>query len=283
MTLRHVAGSPRSAILLVLLALCAGCSINGDQSTFEELGQSGNTRDFGRQFPQDKDGAFTFGPGDTLIVTVADTPEFSGPHIIRTDGKITVPLINDVTAAGLTTNQLAKKLEALVAIYVKNPKTTVSVGAVVSKSFFIAAQSTAALGLQMRKVPYTGDVVLLDVLANLPMTALHDTEHVKVIRGDPRNPVVYTINVERIIFHGETGGNIQIRPDDIVLVPPTILGHISAAVNAISLPFQGLFRVTNTAIQIQDQVRFISGDQAFLRGRFGGGFYGGNINNGNGF
>lgn len=272
---RHHRHAIRCAALMVLLVLSAGCSMNGDQSTFEELGQDANTRDFGRRFPQDPNSAFTFGPGDTLIVTVADTPEFSGPHIIRSDGKITVPLVNDVTAAGLTTNQLAKKLESLVAIYVKDPKVTVSVGAVVSKSFFIAAQDPSRGGLQMRKVPYAGDIVLLDVMASLPMTALHDTQHVKVIRGDPRNPVVYTINAERIIFHGETGGNLQIRPDDIILVPPTFLGHLSMWINAISMPFQGLFRVTTTAMMLDSQVRFLSGDTRFARGQFGGGFWGG--------
>jgi len=283
---RHEPGRARPTIphvaVLALLALCAGCSMNGDQSTFEELGPEANTRDFGRKFPQDPNSAFTFGPGDTLLVAVSETPEFSSPHTIRSDGKITIPLINDVTAAGLTTNQLAKKLESLIAIYVKDPKVTVSVGAVVSKTFFIAAQDPSRGGLRMRKVPYRGDIVLLDVLSSLPMTALHDTQHVKIIRGDPRTPVVYTVNAERIVYHGETGGNLQVRPDDIILVPPTFLGHLNMWLRAITLPFQGLFQATQTFVRIDDQVSILSGDDQFRRGRYGGG-YGGYNNNGGGF
>lgn len=280
MIVRHEVshGLTRLVLFAALLALCAGCNINGPQSTAEELGPDLNTRGFGRKFPASPTNEFTFGPGDTVIVTVADTPEFSSPHTIRSDGRITIPLINDVTAAGLTTTQLAKKLTTLIAMYVNDPKVTVSVGAVVSKAFFVAAQDAGLGGMQIRKVPYVGDIVLMDVLTGVPMSPLADCTAVKIIRGDPRNPVIYTINAKRMIQYGETGGNIQIRPDDVVLVPPTVLGHLNMWVTGITMPFQGLFRLTSTAVRLDDQVSILTGDDDFRRGRYGGGSYYGGYN-----
>lgn len=263
----------RLALLLaVMLLLCAGCNVNGPQSTAEELGQDLNTQGFGRKFPAAPDNEFTFGPGDTLMLAVADTPEFTGPHTVRSDGRITIPLINDIMAAGLTTTQLQKKLTTLIALYVNDPRVTVAVGAVVSKAFFVAAQDARQGALQVRKIPYLGDIVLMDVLAGIPMGQLNDVTAVKIIRGDPRHPVVYTINAKRMVMFGETGGNLQIRPDDIVLVPPSLLGHLNMWITGLTAPFQGLFRVTNTGVRLQSQVGILMGDRQFRRGRYGGGY-----------
>ncbi len=278
MIIRHMTrrgGWAGHALLAAVLLVCTGCNINGPQSTAAELGQDLNTDGFGRRFASTSENEFTFGPGDSMVISVADTPEFSGVHVIRTDGRITLPLFNDVVAAGLSTNQLSQKLTTLFALYAKDPKVTVSVQSVVSKSFFIAARDPTG-ALILRKVPYVGDVVLIDVMAGIPISALADSTAVKIIRGDPREPVVHTINVKRIIMLGETGGNLQIRPDDIIMMPPTILGKLNIWLTSITLPFQGLFRATSTAVRLDQQVRILSGDQTFNRGSYYGyGGYGG--------
>ncbi|MEE2713102.1 MAG: polysaccharide biosynthesis/export family protein [Planctomycetota bacterium] len=265
-------GVSRLALFALVLVVCTGCNVNGPQSTAEELGQDLNTQGFGRQFPAAPNNEFTFGPGDTLILNVADTPEFSAPHVVRADGRITIPLINDVTAAGLTTTQLAQKLKTLIALYVNDPQVTVSVGAVVSKAFFVGVQDPQQGALRLRKIPYRGDVVLMDVMTGIPMGQFNDATAVKIIRGDPRRPVIYTINAKRMVMYGETGGNLQVRPDDIILVPPSILGHLNIWLTGLTAPFQGLFRVTSTAVRLDRQIDILTGDVQYQRGRYGGGY-----------
>ena len=100
--------SPLAALLAVLLA---GCAVNREPSTFEELGQDANTLGFGRLYPQDPNETdLQLGVGDTLLVTVEDAENLTGPRVIRQDGKITLPVIGDVMAAGLTSTDIQKLL-----------------------------------------------------------------------------------------------------------------------------------------------------------------------------
>jgi len=256
----------------VVLLFLPGCGLNGPTSTFQELGQNANTRGFGRQFPQDpNENAFTFGVGDSLVVAVAGTPEFSGGHVIRSDGAITMPLVNDLIAAGLTTEQLATKLEMLLALYVRDPQVTVSVGKVVSKAFYVSGQNPATGGTVVKRVSYVGDITVFDAWVQMgsPSSLLDDEKHLRVIRGDAREPTVYVINMAEMYKDGLMGGNIQIRPDDIIFVPPTIVGHLNTFIAGISLPFESLFRVSRAIIELDTSIRIIQGDATFRRGSYG--------------
>jgi polysaccharide export outer membrane protein len=83
------------------------------------------------------DRAYVLGPEDQIEVFVYQGQEFSGAHMIRPDGKITVKLVGDVQASGLTPEDLAKSIKERVKAYVNDPDVTVSVLAVKSKKFLI--------------------------------------------------------------------------------------------------------------------------------------------------
>lgn len=78
---------------------------------------------------------FLLGPEDVLKVTVWKSPDLSGEVTIRPDGTITMPLIGDVPAAGLTANVLAKRIGERLTEYVSSPIVTVQVKEV--NSYFI--------------------------------------------------------------------------------------------------------------------------------------------------
>jgi polysaccharide export outer membrane protein len=260
--------APWLGLVLSTVLLC-GCNINGPTSTYPELGEDANTRGFGRLYPQDPNNEFTFGVGDSLIVSTPETPEFAGEHVIRSDGKITIPYVGEVMAAGLTAQQLTTKVETALAILVREPQLTISVGTVVSKAYFVAAQDPRTGGLVVSRIPYTGDKLVFEAWVEMgaPSTLLDADTHVKVIRGDPRNPVIYTINVREILMLGRTGANIQIRPDDIVFVPPTLFGYVNRFVAGIATPFESLFRISRSVVELESTVRIIQGDDVFSRGR----------------
>jgi polysaccharide export outer membrane protein len=253
-----------------VLALCAfaACS-NGPVSTFEELGVDGNTKGFGRRFSQDpEENEFVFGVGDEVLLEVLGEDRLTGRFAIRNDGIVSFGWVGEVTAAGLTPMQLRRKLEGRLALYLKDPTVTVGVGQVKSKQFYVAANDVRFGGVVLKALPYDGDVVLLDVYVKMgaPSSLLDDETHLKIIRGDPRKPQVFTVNVKDIYSKGLTGGNIQIRPDDIVYVPPTWMGHVNNVIAGVSVPFQSLFNISRTVMSVDYTVRILSGDNAYNRG-----------------
>jgi hypothetical protein len=274
--LRHHARRWLLGAALFACAALAGCSTSGPPSTFEELGNEAVTHGFGGLYPPDsrEPGEFTFGVGDTMMVDVTNSPEFTAAYTVRQDGKVYVAILGDLQAAGLTPADMKRKFENKLSIYLKPGfVVTVAVGAVVSKAFYVAAHNPLVGGYVVRKVPHPGDVTLFDVwvASGSPSTLLDDDTHVKVIRGDPRHPLVYTINVREILVAGYTGGNIQIRPDDIVYMPTTLWGQFNEFVTGLSLPFTGLLRISATVIATDRAYRVISGDDQY---GIGGGFYG---------
>jgi len=86
------------------------------------------------------DKTFVLGAEDQIYVFVYQAPEFTASHMIRPDGKITVNLVGDVQAAGLTPENLAKEIKGKVKAFLNDPDVTVSVTAVKSKKFFIQGE-----------------------------------------------------------------------------------------------------------------------------------------------
>lgn len=83
---------------------------------------------------------FQLGPQDIVFIQVWREPEFTRQAIVRPDGKIGMPLIKDIEAAGKTPEQLAKSLETALSEYLKAPEVTVTVVQVNSKKYFVTGQ-----------------------------------------------------------------------------------------------------------------------------------------------
>jgi hypothetical protein len=98
-----------------------------------------------------------------------------------------------------------------------------------------------------------------------PSTILDDDEHIKVIQPDPRHPTVYTINVREIFLEGKSGGNVQIRPDTIVYVPPTFWGHVNRYMAGISVPIESVFRISRSVTELDSSIRVIQGEDIYRR------------------
>jgi polysaccharide export outer membrane protein len=252
------------------VAAGAGCASNAPTSTFEELGPDANTIGFGRRFPADpEDRLFTFGPGDEVVLRVADEPTLDGVFVVRPDGYITLPLVDDLQVAGLTPGQVKEKLETRLLKYIRVPQVTVGTGRITSKHYFVVAPEETRGGYRIARIPHTGDVTLLEAFVEMgaPSSALEDDEYVRVIRADPRRPVRHVINLREIFLEGRSGGNIQIYPDDIVVVPASWLGRLSNFVAGMTAPFRSLFTLSRSVVEIDYGVRTIQGDTNFRRGR----------------
>ncbi len=253
----------RAGVLLVIAAALQGCRSAGPISSFDDLGPDANTKGFGRLYPQNpEEQEFVVGPGDSIAVSVEQEPTLSVQQVVRPDGKITLPdpEIPDILVGGLTPRQIADKITLMLATILTEASVTVRAVQIASKKIFLVSQGQLGENLVATR-PFLGDTTLFDVIASLGGTGpFGDDCHVKVIRGDPRHPRVYTINVREMFMLGFTGGNIQMRPDDIVYVPPSLYGQFAQIMKRISVPLEGFFQISRGISAYERTKRIIEGD-----------------------
>ena len=117
--------------------------------------------------------------------------------------------------AGLTPEQVKHKLDIEDRLLHEGLHDHGDAALIVSKRFYVAAINPLYGGFIVRAMPYRGDLTLFEVWASIgsPSTSLDDDAHIKVIRADPRHPVVKVINIREMLMCGYSGGNIQIKSE----------------------------------------------------------------------
>ncbi len=189
-------------------------------------------------------------PPDVVEVSSPTAPEVDGEvQQIRSDGKISLRLLGEVKAAGLTPRELAARLEEMLSRYYVDPKVNVQVAAYMSKKVYVFGQVHAGGAL-----PFTGRDTVLDVLAETGPTFLAWGSQVKVIRPsaaeDERSEVV--VNVDDIMQSGNLQDNFLLKEGDIVYVPPTPLGWVGLRVRELLYPFQPIMQAYDYAVDVKD-------------------------------
>jgi polysaccharide export outer membrane protein len=159
---------------------------------------------------------YTLGFGDMIEVLVWKEPDFSIQNsVIRLDGKITLPLVNDVQAAGRTTRELKAHLEIVLRKYIDNPVVTVILTEARSQQFYILGE-----------VARTGEYALSKELTVLQAFAIAggftewaNKKELFVLRRGEGNHRVIMVNYLDIISGRDFKGNIILQADDTIVVP----------------------------------------------------------------
>ncbi len=159
---------------------------------------------------------YVIGNADLLRITVWKNPELSADVPVRPDGKISVPLLNDVQAAGLTPEELKELLTKQLAEYVANPDVTVVVIQVNSKRVYV-------LGGVVRSgpIPLTSDMRVLDAISVAGGFApFADKGGIRILRRSGGEIVEYGFDYDdylkgKIPPHS----NMLLHPGDTVVVP----------------------------------------------------------------
>jgi polysaccharide export outer membrane protein len=153
---------------------------------------------------------YVIGPEDVLYVQVFHEPEMTRAVGVRPDGKITMPLIGDMQAAGLTPERFGAQLKQALSTYLHNPDVTISLGQVNSKRYTVAG------GVQ-RPGPYPLVVPtkVFDALSSVGFKDFANTKKIVIIRGDKRIHFNY-----KDVLHGKhLEQNILLEPGDTIYVP----------------------------------------------------------------
>jgi len=158
---------------------------------------------------------YVIGPEDVLNVVFWRDKDMSAEVSVRPDGKITLPLINEIEAANLTPDQLREKLTTAAAKFVEDPNVTVVVKAINSRKVFITG-NVSKPGAYPLIAPTT--VMQLIAMAG----GLHefaDSKNIIITRPENGKQVAFTSNYKDFLKRKNLKQNIELRPGDTVVVP----------------------------------------------------------------
>ena len=157
--------------------------------------------------------------GDQLQINVWKNPELSLSEPIRPDGKISVPLVGDVMAVGLTPEELASKIEAKLASYVKSPNVTVILTSLQGHAFLSRIRVTGSVTNNV-SMPYFQGMTALDAVLEAGSVDLYaDANNTKLHRRTKKGSVAYDIRLKDIMEDGDMRTNVILMPGDIISVP----------------------------------------------------------------
>ncbi|MDO9498835.1 XrtA/PEP-CTERM system exopolysaccharide export protein [Falsiroseomonas sp.] len=165
--------------------------------------------------------AYVIGPGDTLTVFVYRAPELSAAALpVRPDGRISLPLVPDVEAAGRTPSELARALEEALAEYVREPNVTVMVQSFIgqpSRQIRVIGEATQPLAL-----PYREGLSVLDVMINARgLTRYAAGNRAEIIRRPPNGaaPQVIPVRLDDLLRGGDISQDVAMQPGDTLVIP----------------------------------------------------------------
>lgn len=159
---------------------------------------------------------YSLGYGDVIDVLVWKEPDFSLENtVIRLDGKITLPLVSDVRAAGRTTRQLKAHLELVLRKYIDNPVVTVILREARSQRFYILGEV-----VQAGEYPLSKELTVLQAFAIAGgFTEWANKKEIFVLRRSATGDRVIRINYQGILSGKDLKGNIVLLADDTIMVP----------------------------------------------------------------
>lgn len=169
--------------------------------------------------PEVADAEYRLGVGDQVSVQVWKSPELSVTVPVRPDGKISVPLIGDVVAAGETTQKLSGTLAQGFSEYVRNAQVTVIVLNPSSGEYLRRVRVTGAVVTPLSLSHQQGITVLDLVLQAGGLTEFASGNKSKLYRKVGDKMEVFPIYLDDILQKGRLETNYSLAPSDIVTVP----------------------------------------------------------------
>ena len=157
--------------------------------------------------------------GDQLQISVWKNPDLSLSEPIRPDGKISIPLVGDVMAVGLTPEELAVKIETQLADYVKSPNVTVILTSLRGHEFLSRIRVTGSVTRSM-SMPYLQGMTVLDAILEAGSVDLYaDANNTKLHRRTKEGAESYDIRLKDIMEDGDMTTNVTLMPGDVITVP----------------------------------------------------------------
>ena len=205
-------------------------------------------------FPSDY--TYIIGPGDNMQIFVWGNPDISTNAIVRPDGKITIPLAEDLLASGKTPHELARVMEKQLAKYVRDPQVVIMVSGfqgVYTQQVRVVGQLSGGGGstgggtgggstggggggvsgsvgggggggsFSAKAFPYKKDMTLLDLMIQVGgLGQFADGNRASIVRNIKGENQQFGIKINDLINDGNLSANVKILPGDIVIIPAAL-------------------------------------------------------------
>ncbi|MBV8092098.1 MAG: polysaccharide export protein [Acetobacteraceae bacterium] len=163
---------------------------------------------------------YVIGPGDVLGIFVYRSPELSTEVPVRPDGRISMPLVQDVTAAGKTPPALSRELEQRLKEYIRDPNVTVIVRGFVGP--FDRQVRVIGEAAEPAAIPYREHMTVLDVMiATKGLTRYAAGNSAVIVRSSGPSRRTLNVRLSDLIKDGDISQNVEMLPGDVLIIPQT--------------------------------------------------------------
>ena len=161
------------------------------------------------------DAEYVIGPQDVVSIDVWKEPEISRTIPVRPDGKISLPLLNDIQASGLTALQLGKAIHDGLTKFLTNPEVTVTVTQINSRRVYLTGEVARAGAL-----PLLPNMTVLQALSSAGgFTQFAKLKNIYVLRNEGGKQVKLPFNYKEVVKGKNEDENILLQPGDVIVVP----------------------------------------------------------------
>jgi polysaccharide biosynthesis/export protein len=206
-----------SPLLLTGLSavLLAGCSMSRTGNELPAASFVGSETEVGDKY--------IIGALDELTVFVWRNPELGAKVQVRPDGRITTPLITDMTAVGKTPAQLADDIKKALVQYIEDPLVSV----MVDKFQGTFSQQIRIVGATEKpaSLPYRANMTLLDAMIAVGgLSEFAAGDKARLVRHDKSSGLQreYDLKISRLLKRGDTKANVKLEPGDVIIIPESM-------------------------------------------------------------
>lgn len=161
---------------------------------------------------------YVIGPGDSLSIFVWRNSDLSVEAPVRPDGRISIPLVEDIVAVGKTPATLARDIEKRLSVYVSQPIVTV-----IAKNFigpFSRQIRIVGEAVQPRAIPYRANMTVLDAMIEAGgLTKFASGDRATLVRTVNGEQQSYGLHLDSLIKDGDIRENVALVPGDIIIIP----------------------------------------------------------------
>lgn len=200
---------PRRALALALvlmtaLAGCAGFDPFAPPASFPPIDRGIGSREY------------RIGVPDLLQLTVWQHPDVSGPLLVRRDGRVSVPLLGDVRAAGRTPAELAAMIQAGLRDFISKPRVDVAVVEMRSQVASVIGGGIEREG----QVELQRNTRVIEAIASMGgLTPFAKRRRIRILRNTPNGQREYNFDYDAFVRGDAPRSNLLLEPGDTIIVP----------------------------------------------------------------
>ncbi len=157
---------------------------------------------------------YVIGPDDVLHIAVWREADLTATLPVRPDGKISLPLLDDVQASGLTPKQLSESITGKLKKYIADPRVTVVVSQINSKRIYINGEV-----LHVGPMSMVANMTVLQALSTAGLNQFANTKRIYVLRTENGKQQKLPVNYRKLLKGEEIEQNYVLQPGDTIVVP----------------------------------------------------------------